>query len=118
MAETLEADRQRTQKTTVPVHSRPKKESIRSITMYIRRSLTRTTDNATRYYSFRLCHSERIEGKVRQKTLLNLGAHFHIDKRYWRALCSRTEALLKGQLVPMGVAAVAWKRRLTALQNF
>ncbi len=34
MAETLEADRQRTQKTTVPVHSRPKKESIRSITNY------------------------------------------------------------------------------------
>ena len=35
MAETLEADRQRTQKTTVPVHSRPKKESIRSITSYV-----------------------------------------------------------------------------------
>ena len=76
--------------------------------MYIRRSLTHTTDNATRYYSFRLCHGQRIEGKVRQKTLLNLGAHFRIDKRYWRALCSRIEALLKGQLelVPMGVAAV------------
>ena len=88
--------------------------------MYIRRSLTHTTDNATRYYSFRLCHGERIGGKVRQKTLLNLGAHFRIDKRYWRALCSRIEALLKGQLelVPMGVAAVAWKRRPTALQNF
>ena len=28
MAETFEADRQRTQKTTVPVHSRPKKESM------------------------------------------------------------------------------------------
>ncbi len=76
--------------------------------MYIRRSLTRTTDDATRYYSFRLCHGERIGGKVRQKTLLNLGAHFRIDKRYWRALCSWIEALLKGQLelVPMGVAAV------------
>ncbi len=34
MAETFEADRQRTQKTTVPVHSRSKKESIRSITNY------------------------------------------------------------------------------------
>ena len=76
--------------------------------MYIRRSLTHTTDNATRYYSFRLCHGQRIEGKVRQKTLLNLGAHFRIDKRYWRALCNRIEALLKGQLelVPMGVPAV------------
>ena len=39
-----------------------------------------------------------------QKTLLNLGAHFRIDKRYWRALCSPIEALLKGQLelVPLG----------------
>ena len=34
MADTLEADRQRTQKTTVPVHSMPKKESFRSITNY------------------------------------------------------------------------------------
>ena len=76
--------------------------------MYIRRSLTRTTANGTRYYSFRLCRGERIDGKVRQKTLLNLGAHFSIDKRYWRALCDRIEALLNGQLelIPMGVPAV------------
>ena len=76
--------------------------------MYIRRSLTRTTADGTRYYSFRLCHGERIDGKVRQETLLNLGAHFSLDKRYWRALCDRIEALLKGQLelVPMGVPAV------------
>ena len=73
--------------------------------MFIRRSLTRTTADGTRYYSFRLCHAERHGGKVRQKTLLNLGAHFHIDKRYWQPLCHRIEALQRGQfeLIPMGV---------------
>ncbi len=75
--------------------------------MFIRRSLTRTTADGRRYYSFRLCQAERSGGKVRQKTLLNLGAHFRIDKRYWQPLCHRVEALLNDQLelIPMGVPA-------------
>ncbi len=73
--------------------------------MFIRRSLTRTTADGTRYFSFRLCHAEREGGKVRQKTLLNLGAQFEIDKRYWQPLCHRIEALQNGQfeLIPVGV---------------
>ena len=47
--------------------------------MFIRRSLTLTSPDSTRYYSYRLCQSNRIGDKVQQRTLLNLGAHFRVE---------------------------------------
>lgn len=64
--------------------------------MFIRRTLTRRTDGRA-YYSHRLVHSEREGGKVRQRTLLNLGSEFAIDQAHWLALCQRLEELRRGQ---------------------
>ena len=39
--------------------------------MFIRRSLTLKSPDGTRYYSYRLCQSNRIGDKVKQRTLHN-----------------------------------------------
>ena len=65
--------------------------------MYIRRTKTRTTADGTNYYTHRLVQSERVDGKVRQRTLLNLGRHFDLAQDLWPVLCSRLEQLLGGQ---------------------
>ncbi len=67
-------------------------------TVFIRRALTRTGADGTRYYTFRLCQAKREGDRVRQRTLLNLGAHFKVDKKHWRYLCQRIETVLMGQL--------------------
>ena len=66
--------------------------------MFICRSLTRKSSDDKRYYTFSLCQSKRQGKKVLRQTLLNLGAHFSIEKPYWRPLCQRIKALLNGQL--------------------
>jgi len=50
--------------------------------VFIRRALTRTGADGTRYYTFRLCQTKREGDRVRQRTLLNLGAHFKIEKKH------------------------------------
>lgn len=64
--------------------------------MFIRRTLTRRTDGQA-YYSHRLVHSLREDGKVRQRTLLNLGSEFAIDKAHWPVLCRRIDEIRHGQ---------------------
>ena len=64
--------------------------------MFIRRALTRRTDGRA-YYSHRLVHSAREDGKVRQRTLLNLGSEFAIDHAHWPALCRRIDEIRHGQ---------------------
>jgi len=79
--------------------------------MFIRRTVTGRGPDGERYTTHRLVRSERIGGKVRQRTLLNLGAHFAIDKANWGLLCQGVEARLSGQsgldleAVPTAVAA-------------
>ena len=41
--------------------------------------------------------SERIDGKVKQVSLLNLGRHFAVDQTLRPALCTRIGELLAGQ---------------------
>lgn len=41
--------------------------------------------------------AHRRQGKVRQRTRLNLGGHFAIDQSLWQRLCARIEQLLDGQ---------------------
>lgn len=65
--------------------------------MYIRRSLTRTLADGAQYYSHRLVRSERVGGRVRQVTLLNLGSDFTLGPAQWQALCARVEGLLAGE---------------------
>lgn len=71
--------------------------------MFIRRTQTRNTSSGERYHTHRLVRSERVGGKVKQLTLLNLGRHFDADQAYWPTLCARIEALLGGQAALTGL---------------
>ena len=64
--------------------------------MFIRRTKTRQTDGGA-YHTHRLVRSERDGGRVRQRTLLNLGRHFDIGRAQWPLLCQRVEQELAGQ---------------------
>ncbi len=72
--------------------------------MFIRRSATRNTLTGESYFTLRLVRSERVAGKVRQVTLLNLGRHFAVAQEDWPLLCARIEELISGQgaLMPQG----------------
>ncbi len=70
--------------------------------MYIRRTQTRNTATGERYLTHRLVRSERVGGKVRQVTLLNLGRHFPVAQAHWPMLCMRLEEILSGQEVLLG----------------
>jgi transposase len=65
--------------------------------MYIRRTQTRNTSTGESYYTHRLVRSERVGGKVRQRTLLNLGRHFDVAQEHWPLLCQRIEQIHSGQ---------------------
>jgi hypothetical protein len=65
--------------------------------MSIRRTQTRSNATGEHYFIYRLVRSERIAGKVKQVTLLNLGRHFSVDQSFWPALCVRIEELMAGQ---------------------
>ena len=66
--------------------------------MYIRQTKTSNTLSGEAYFTFRLVASKRIEGKVRQQTLLNLGRNFSLPREEWPQLCSRIEEILSGQI--------------------
>jgi len=93
--------------------------------MFIRRTVTGRGQDGERYTTHRLVRSERIDGKVRQRTLLNLGAHFAIDPANGGLLCQGVEARLSGQsgfdleTEPTAVAAEAERivARLLARQS-
>lgn len=65
--------------------------------MYIRRTHTSNSATGERYPTHRLVQSERVGGRVRQVTLLNLGRHFALPPQEWPALCARLEELRSGQ---------------------
>ena len=69
--------------------------------MFIRRTKTRTVGTQDHYFTFRLVKSVRIGNKVRQRTLLNLGAHFDLLPAQWPLLCQRLDDLLGGQATLM-----------------
>jgi len=66
--------------------------------MYIRRTQTRKCATDEPYFTYRLVRSERIDGKVKQATMLNLGRHFAVNQSLWPGLCIRIDELLEGQL--------------------
>ena len=65
--------------------------------MFVRRSPTRNKTTGESYFTYRLVRTERVAGKVRQITLLNLGRQFAVPQEDWPALCARIEQLLSGQ---------------------
>ena len=64
--------------------------------MFVRRTRTRATDGAV-YHTHRLVRSERDGDRVRQRTLLDLGRHFDVERELWPLLCQRVEQVLDGQ---------------------
>jgi hypothetical protein len=79
--------------------------------MYIRRTHTNNSSTGERYYTYRLVASQRVDGKPRQMTLLNLGRHFAVDQDLWASLCVRIEQLLSHQaeLLPIELPAAVEK---------
>ena len=69
--------------------------------MFIRRTKTRTVGTQDHYFTFRLVRSVRRGDKVRQRTLLNLGAHFDLPPAQWSLLYQRLDDLLAGQATLM-----------------
>ncbi len=70
--------------------------SAASFAVFIRKSLIKNTKTGAAYYSFRLVESVRLNNKVKQKTLLNLGSHFDIDPTHWSLLAQRIEQIVQG----------------------
>lgn len=65
--------------------------------MFIRCTTTRSKQSGDTYQTYRLVENERIQGKVKQRTLLNLGRHFDVPKSQWTELSSRINQLLSVQ---------------------
>lgn len=63
--------------------------------MYIRKTKTKSLDNGEAYYTYRIVESIRLENKVKQRTLLNLGKDFTIDQEHWPLLTARIEQLMQ-----------------------
>ena len=70
--------------------------------MFIRRARSRSTERGD-YFTYRLVRSERSGERVRQRTLLNLGSDFAVERGHWPLLCARIGQLLdrQGALVPL-----------------
>jgi len=65
--------------------------------MFIRQTKTNNKATGEGYFTFRLVRGERIGGKVRQITVLNLGRNFAVKREDWPLLCSRIEHLMDRQ---------------------
>ena len=64
--------------------------------MFIRKSPIKNKKTGGCYYSFRLVESVRVDSKVKQKTLLNLGKHFDVDSAHWNLLANRIDQIIHG----------------------
>ena len=65
--------------------------------MFIRCTTTRSKQSGDTYQTYRLVENERIQGQVKQRTLLNLGRHFDVAKSQWAELADRISQLLSSQ---------------------
>lgn len=64
--------------------------------MYIRKTTTKKSSDGTPYSTFRLVASERVGGKVKQRTLLHLGSGFDLGEDLWGQLCKRIDDIIAG----------------------
>ncbi|MGD9582609.1 MAG: IS1634 family transposase [Lysobacterales bacterium] len=65
--------------------------------MFVRRTQTRTRLSGEPYFTHRLVRTERVDGRVKQVTLLNLGRHFDVPPAQWPLFCTRLSELLSPQ---------------------
>ena len=72
--------------------------------MFIRRTTIKSHKSGTgSYFTYRLVETERVDGKVKQHILLNLGRHFCVPKNQWKDLVARIKQLLDSQSSLVGV---------------
>ena len=85
--------------------------------MFIRRTKTSSSARGP-HYTFRLVKTARVNGRVKQQTLLNLGAQFDLDPALWADLTSCLEHKLSAQSQLMDSATppqvLQWAERLIA----
>jgi len=62
--------------------------------MFIRQTTTRNKKDSSAYQTYRLVDNTRIGGKVKQRTLLNLGANYNFPREKWKAVTQRIDAIL------------------------
>ncbi len=65
--------------------------------MFIRCTTIKSKQSGDPYQTYRLVESERVNGKVKQRTLINLGRYFDVPKAQWSDLSSRISQLLTAQ---------------------
>jgi hypothetical protein len=65
--------------------------------MFIRCTTIKTEWSGKIYQLFRLVETERVNGKVKQRTLINLGRFFNVPQAECQSLSSRIDQLLTGQ---------------------
>ena len=66
--------------------------------MYIRKTTTKRAADGTRYATFRIVTSERILGRVKQRTLITIGSGFELEEKFWSQLCKRIDDIINGRL--------------------
>ena len=65
--------------------------------MYIRKVSQSNKKTGKEYFTYRLVETYRnSDGKVRQETVLNLGAHFSLPQENWKQLADRVEEIVRG----------------------
>jgi len=69
---------------------------VDAIAMYIRRTKTKNLEDGSAYFTYRIVESVRIGDKVKQRTLLNIGADFTLEQAHWPLLTARIEELQQG----------------------
>ncbi|GHU31337.1 hypothetical protein AGMMS50256_19660 [Betaproteobacteria bacterium] len=62
--------------------------------MFVRRTTTRSSCSGETCFTYRLACTERVGGRVRQFTLLNLGRHFELGSEQWPEFCARLTELI------------------------
>ena len=65
--------------------------------MFIRRTKTCNSKTGESHFTHRLVEAVRVGASVKQKTLLNLGAHFDTPQEDWSGLAARIDEILRGQ---------------------
>ena len=65
--------------------------------MFIKATKTYTDKAGRARKSHRLVRNVRVDGRVRQQTLLNLGTHWDVPRALWLRIAQRGEEILAGR---------------------
>ena len=66
--------------------------------MYIKKTTTKKAADGSHYATYRIVTSERILGRVKQRTLLTIGSVFDLEESLWAQLCKRIDDIVNGRL--------------------